>query len=110
MRVGRVPPRRALYANVYPIADVLPPAERAAAAFEAREPARAYFALYLVLQLRMRLQAPFDRDAVIARMERLERREWSELTRRFLAGHRVPCQLRAEKAHLFDPASTNRIV
>ena len=73
-----------LYADVYAVGDVLPAIESAAADFEEHDPVNATFAIYLIFQLRLRLQTPFDRAALIKKMARLESPEWNPLMRRYL--------------------------
>jgi len=76
-----------LYADAYPHAVTRAHAEAAAAALEAAgDGARAYYAIYVVFQSSVRAQLAFDRDALLARMRRLERPEWGDLLRRFARG------------------------
>ncbi len=78
----------ALYANAWPAADAAAAAQRAADALEPVDPLRAYYALFLAFNLRLRLLHTFDHEALLQRMQNLEQADWTDLTRRFLRNAR----------------------
>lgn len=72
------------YASAYSAAQGQAAAEAAALAFEVRgDGVRAYFALYLLNQCTQRAQVDPGRDALLARMTKMEQPDWGELLTRY---------------------------
>lgn len=79
-----------LYLNSYSPAEGLAAAQRAADSLDDQADARRrYFALHLLFQLSVHVQASFDRAALIARMAELEQPGWSDVVKRFLRAARA---------------------